>query len=125
VGYLAVCFLTLFLSFSNLQNLFSTLCEEHGYRNLGQTAIFFIYLAACCSTPLTSLIVKKLGFKKSFFLCSIGYICFEASGLFMVLNKSPNEFMVKCLVCLGASACGFSASILWVAQGGYVSQTAS
>lgn len=98
------------------------LCEEYGYKNLGQTAILFIYLAAFCSTPLTSVIIKQLGYKKTFFFCSLGYIVFDVSGVFMVFNNSQNQFLVKIMVCLGAFACGFSASVLWVAQGGYVSQ---
>jgi Na+/melibiose symporter-like transporter len=93
---------------------------------LGQTAILFIYFAACCSTPLTSLIIKKIGFKKTFLLCSLGYISFDLSALFMADKTNPeNRLIVIFFVCMGAFACGFSASLLWVAQGGYISQTAN
>jgi hypothetical protein len=73
---------------------------------------------------LTSLIIKKIGFKRTFLVCSLGYISFDLSALFMALYTSEvNRLVVMVLVCMGAFACGFSASLLWVAQGGYVSQT--
>ena len=57
-------------------------------------------------------------------MCSLGYISLDLSALFMALYTSEeNRLVVMVLVFMGAFACGFSASLLWVAQGGYVSQT--
>jgi hypothetical protein len=56
--------------------MISKLYEEYGYNNLGQTALLFIYFAFGIATFFTSYIIKKMGYKKIMFFCSIGYAIF-------------------------------------------------
>lgn len=58
------------------------------------------------------------------FFSSLGYTCYEGVGLLIALWEDMPRFMGWALVLLGASICGASASVLWVAQGAYVSGVA-
>lgn len=63
----------MFTSYNSLQNIVSKLYEEYDYKNLGQTAVMFVYGAFGISVFFSSFIVKKLGYKKSMFFSSLGY----------------------------------------------------
>lgn len=63
----------MFTSFNSLQNIVSKLYEEYDYKNLGQTALMFIYGTFGVSVLFSSFIVKKLGYKKAMFFSSLGY----------------------------------------------------
>lgn len=74
----------MFTSFNSLQNMVSKLYDDYGYKNLGQTAILFIYFSFSIATWLTSYIIKHVGYKKTLFFSSLGYAVFEATGLLIV-----------------------------------------
>lgn len=114
----------MFTSFNSLQNIVSKLYEEYSYDNLGQTALMFIYGAFGITTVFSSFIVKKLGYKKAMFFSSIGYVVFEATTLLVVANADVAKEFVWFAIILGATVCGVSASVLWVAQGAYTSNVA-
>lgn len=114
----------MFTSFNSLQNIVSKLYEEYSYDNLGQTALMFIYGALGITTVFSSFIVKKLGYKKAMFFSSIGYVIFEATTLLVVANADVAKEFVWFAIILGATVCGVSASVLWVAQGAYTSNVA-
>lgn len=59
------------------------------------------------------------------FMSSLGYAVFEATGLLVVTDIDISKELVWVCINLGACVCGFSASVLWVAQGGYTSQVAT
>lgn len=122
--YLGISFMLMFTSYNSLQNIVSKLYDEYNYKNLGQTAVMFLYGAFGLVTPFSSFVVKKLGYKKSMFFCSLGYAFFEATGLLIVTNVNLPHNVVWVIVIFGAIICGLSASILWVAQGAYTSQVA-
>ncbi len=63
----------MFTSYNSLQNIVSKLYEEYDYKNLGQTAVTFIYGSFGVTTLFSSFIVKSLGYKKSMFFSSLGY----------------------------------------------------
>lgn len=58
------------------------------------------------------------------FLSSLGYACYEGVGLLIALWSDMPKSLGWCLVLLGAMLCGVGASVLWVAQGAYVSEVA-
>lgn len=115
----------MFTSFNSLQNMVSKLYDDYGYKNLGQTAILFIYFSFSIATWVTSYIIKHVGYKKTMFFSSLGYAVFEATGLLIVTKVEINHTLVWIIVNAGACICGFSASALWVAQGAYTSKVAS
>lgn len=114
----------MFTSFNSLQNIVSKLYEEYEYDNLGQTALMFIYGALGVTTIFSSFIVKKLGYKKAMFFSSIGYVVFQATTLLVVANVDLPKGLVWFSIITGATICGISASVLWVAQGAYTSNVA-
>ena len=115
----------MFTSFNSLQNMVSKLYDEYGYKNLGQTAILFLYLTFAIATVFTSYIIKHVGYKKVMLLSAIGYAIFEGTGLLIVSEIDISDSLVWIIINLGAIICGFSASVLWVAQGAYTSAVAS
>lgn len=58
------------------------------------------------------------------FISSMGYGVYEGVGLIIALNEDLPKWIGWTLVLLGAMLCGASASMIWVAQGSYVSQVA-
>ena len=58
------------------------------------------------------------------FLRSLGYAVYEGVGLIISLNEDLPKGLGWTMVILGAMLCGASASMIWVAQGAYVSQVA-
>ena len=68
--------MVMFTSFNSLQNIVSKLYEEHGYDNLGQTAIIFIYLTFGIVTLFTSYLIRKFGYKKIFVISAVGFLIF-------------------------------------------------
>jgi hypothetical protein len=55
------------------------------------------------------------------FVSSLGYAVFEGVGLVIALWEDMPKGLGWTLVLLGAMLCGASASMIWVAQGAYVS----
>ena len=66
----------MFTSYDSLQNIMSKLYDENGCKNLGQTALMFLYGVFGISVVFSPFVVKKLGFKKSMFYSSLGYALF-------------------------------------------------
>ena len=57
-------------------------------------------------------------------LSSLGYAIYEGVGLIISLNEDLPKGLGWTIVIFGAILCGASASMIWVAQGAYVSQVA-
>jgi fucose permease len=66
----------MFTSFNSLQNIVAKLYDDYHFQNMGQTAVMFLYAAFAFTTLFSSFIVKKLGYKQSMFLSSLGYAIF-------------------------------------------------
>jgi len=58
------------------------------------------------------------------FLSSLGYATYEAAGLIITVWDTMPKGLGWFVVLLGAALCGISASMIWVAQGSYVSNVA-
>jgi MFS family permease len=124
VLFLGVVFLVMFTTFNSLQNIVSKIYKEYGYDSLGETSILLLYFVFGGATFFSPFVIRKYGFRKVMFLSSLGYACYEAVGLLIVLWTEMSKILGWGLVLLGAILCGFSASMLWVAQGVYVNETA-
>ncbi|KAJ0987749.1 hypothetical protein J5N97_006105 [Dioscorea zingiberensis] len=111
VHILSVAFLFIFSAYHAAQNLESTINTEGG---LGTTSLGILYVSFTLFSFVASPIVRRLGLKSSLLLGSSGYLLFVASNLI------PSWYtMVPASVYFG-----FSASILWVGQGTYLTSTA-
>ena len=95
-----------------------------GFKNLGQLAILVVYLSCALFTPLSTYVVKRFGYKTSMLVCSIGYLSFSSAGLVVILGADIPKALVWIIIGLGAMICGMSCSVIWVAQGGYISTLA-
>jgi len=58
------------------------------------------------------------------FVSSLGYGIYEGAGLMIALWLDMPKILGWIVVLVGAMLCGMSASMIWVAQGAYVSQVA-
>lgn len=58
------------------------------------------------------------------FISSLGYAAYEGAGLVIALWADMPKPLGWIIVLIGAMLCGISASMLWVAQGAYVSEAA-
>lgn len=58
------------------------------------------------------------------FCSALGYGVYEGAGLVIALWEDIPKILGWTIVLLGAMLCGASASMIWVAQGAYVSEVA-
>ncbi|XP_059428199.1 UNC93-like protein 3 isoform X2 [Corylus avellana] len=111
VHILSSAFLLIFLAYGAAQNLESTLNTEE---DLGTTSLGILYLSFTFFSLVASVVVRRLGTKNALVLGTTGY------WLFIAANLKPTWYtMVPASVYLG-----FSASIIWVGQGTYLTSTA-
>ncbi|KAF3960586.1 hypothetical protein CMV_014713 [Castanea mollissima] len=111
VHILSSAFLLVFLAYGAVQNLESTLITEE---DLGTTSLGILYVSFTFFSLVASMVVRGLGSKNALVLGTTGY------WLFLAANLKPSWYtMVPASVYLG-----FSASIIWVGQGTYLTSTA-
>ncbi|KAL2533743.1 UNC93-like protein 3 [Abeliophyllum distichum] len=111
VHILCWAFLLIFLAYGAAQNLESTINTEG---DLGTISLGILYSSFTFFSVLASLVVRKLGSKNALILGTTGY------WLFIAANLKPTWYtMVPASLYLG-----FAASIIWVAQGTYLTSAA-
>ncbi|KAF7804557.1 UNC93-like protein 3 [Senna tora] len=111
VHILSWAFLLIFLAYGAAQNLQSTLNTE---QNLGTTSLGILYLSFTFFSMVSSLMVRLLGSNNALVIGTTGY------WIFVAANLKPSWYtMVPASLYLG-----FSASIIWVAQGTYLTSIA-
>uniref|UniRef100_A0A5B7AIB2 Putative UNC93-like protein 3 n=1 Tax=Davidia involucrata TaxID=16924 RepID=A0A5B7AIB2_DAVIN len=108
---LSSAFLLIFLAYGAAQNLESTVNTEG---DLGTISLGILYTSFTVFSLVASLVVRLLGSKNALVLGTTGY------WLFIAANLKPSWYtMVPASLFLG-----FAASIIWVAQGTYLTSTA-
>ncbi|GMP85409.1 hypothetical protein CsSME_00038578 [Camellia sinensis var. sinensis] len=111
VHILSSAFLLIFLAYGAAQNLESTINTEE---DLGTISLGILYSSFTVFSLVASLVVRFLGSKNALILGTTGY------WLFIAANLIPTWYtMVPASLYLG-----FAASIIWVAQGTYLTSTA-
>ncbi|XP_027176197.1 UNC93-like protein 3 [Coffea eugenioides] len=111
VHILSWAFLLIFLAYGAAQNLESTINTEG---DLGTISLGILYLSFTFFSVIASVVVGNLGSKNTLILGTTGY------WLFIAANLKPTWYtMVPASLYLG-----FTASIIWVAQGTYLTSTA-
>ncbi|CAL5389644.1 unnamed protein product [Camellia sinensis] len=111
VHILSSAFLLIFLAYGAVQNLESTINTEE---DLGTISLGILYSSFMVFSFFASLVVRFLGTKNALVLGTTGY------WLFIAANLKPTWYtMVPASLYMG-----FSASIIWVAEGTYLTSTA-
>ncbi|GLJ05035.1 hypothetical protein SUGI_0009810 [Cryptomeria japonica] len=108
---LSFTFLFVFLAYSAAQNLQSSL---HSDGNLGTTSLGILYTSFTVCSFIATPIVRRFGTKNSLVLGTSGYWLFIAANLYPLWYT-----MVPASLYLG-----FTASIIWVAEGTYLTSAA-
>jgi hypothetical protein len=121
IAYLGVAFMIMFTAFHSLQNIVAKIYDDFGYKNMGTASIILLYFVYGSFTFFAPFIIRTLGYKKSMFISSLGYGLFEAAGLIIALWTDIPHALGWIFVMIGAVFCGAGASVIWVAQGSYVS----
>ncbi|EGR28258.1 major facilitator superfamily protein, putative [Ichthyophthirius multifiliis] len=127
IQILSFSFMLLFSAFNSAQNLVGTLYENLEYNNLGLISLLVLYAVFAIACLFAKYIIKKLSFKITFILSSMGYNFYSASGIWVCLCYKENSKSGVCsteviyfIVLLSASLCGMAASTIWIAQGSYI-----
>ncbi|KAL9683886.1 hypothetical protein QQ045_021313 [Rhodiola kirilowii] len=111
VHILSSAFLLVFLAYGAAQNLETTVNDAG---NLGTISLGILYLSFTVFSVVASLVVRSLGSKNALVLGTSGY------WLFIAANLIPSWYtMIPASLYMG-----FSASIIWVGQGTYLTATA-
>ncbi|KAL5740627.1 hypothetical protein ACOSP7_029510 [Xanthoceras sorbifolium] len=111
IHILSAAFLLIFLSYGAAQNLQSTVNTKD---NLGTISLGILYTSFTFFSLFASLVVRILGSKNALILGTSGY------WLFVAANLAPSWYtMVPTSAYLG-----FTASIIWVGEGTYLTATA-
>ncbi|XP_057513586.1 UNC93-like protein 3 isoform X2 [Actinidia eriantha] len=111
IHILSSAFLFIFLAYGAAQNLESTINTE---ADLGTISLGILYSSFTVFSLVASLVVRSLGSKNALVLGTTGY------WLFIAANLWPSWYtMVPASLYMG-----FAASIIWVAEGTYLTSTA-
>jgi len=133
VTVISVGFFCLFTAFSPAQNLSSETIDSCGLGDLGFYSLGLLYLTFSIASFFSTAVVHKLGVKFSLVLGALCYSFWILSFLVPVYssrNTDSTLFLFKkgfmyFLLLFSAMVNGFGASILWVAQGKYISNCAT
>ncbi|CAI9098189.1 OLC1v1034798C1 [Oldenlandia corymbosa var. corymbosa] len=111
IHILSWAFLLIFLAYGAAQNLESTINTDG---NLGTISLGILYLSFTFFSMIASAVVGTLGSRNALVLGTTGY------WLFIAANLKPTWYtMIPASLYLG-----FTASIIWVAEGTYLTSTA-
>jgi hypothetical protein len=108
--HLSFSLLSLFIAYSSIQNLVSTTVGEVGYWSLATLYIFFCVSSITVGPFIVALLKPKVAL-----IISSGCYC-----SFIIANGWPSEYTLLPT----AAVLGVGASILWSAQGTYLTQCA-
>ena len=128
-------FLLLFCVYNTAQNLASEVLDDLGFGNLGFFSLAVLYFSFAFSCFVATPIVNKCGER---FSMTVGALCYTMYLACFILASAPGQFpeaaknsgflsdgFIAFFILFSAAVCGFGASILWVAQGRYISLIAN
>jgi MFS family permease len=126
-------FLLMFAAFNTAQNLTTKVMKDNNFGNLGYYSLavhyFFFGICSFISAP----VVMKLGPRLSMLFGAMTYSIFIAAFILPIeRNDHPDnqtlqgmKTFIYCLLIFVAALNGIGASIIWVAQGKYLSECAN
>ena len=120
VVYLGLCFMIMYVANNSVRIIISQAYREQGYDGLGQLSLIIVYLFYGAFTFIASPIIKRLNYKKSMFLSSIGFILYSLTGLILTYWPDIPHYVNWIIVIVGAALCGIAVSVIWVAKSVYV-----
>jgi MFS family permease len=109
IWLLGTAFLVLFCGYDGVQQYVTTYFDERGQAALGFQALVVLYVAFSLSGSISSVVVKRLGAKRSMIIAAPVYSLFMAA----VLSACAVAVYVASV------ALGVAAALLWTAQGAY------
>jgi len=130
---LSVGFMLLFTSFGTAQSLAGQVLQDNSFGELGFYSLSVLYLVfgAACFVSLP--VVKKLGAKACLVIGALCYTVYVSSFILPAFrSQNPDTTawylsrqLIESAILIAAAINGFGASILWVAQGQYISNCAN
>jgi len=126
---LSVGFMLLFTSFNTSQFLAAQVLQDNDFGNLGFYSLGILYLFGGVCSFFSLPVVKKLGARYSIVIGALCYSTYVATFILPAFRtENPgstlfllNKTFIYVLILICACLAGFGASILWVAQGQYIS----
>ncbi len=124
-------FLILFIGYNSAVNLQSTVMEDCGFGSLGFYNLALISLTSGIFCPFSTYFIKKWGVNKCLVIASITNGLFITSSALAPLKKLHQqdnvhmfyykEWFVYSMIIASALCAGFGQSIIWTAEGIYIS----
>ena len=136
VGKLMILSLSFFLLYSvfrTSQTLAAAVLDQLGFGKLGFYSSSALYFTLACSCFIATPIVNKCGER---FSITLGALCYALYTSSFILSSASIKFdeqqswyfekdFIKAAILLGSCLNGFGGSIMWVAQGRYISRIAT
>ncbi|KAI9353780.1 major facilitator superfamily domain-containing protein [Obelidium mucronatum] len=117
---LSVGFVFVFMTFTVLQNMGSTiLVPSVAFRSLGTLYVSFAFFNMFAAAA----VVERIGCRAALFFASLGYSLFAVANVVALSYEGDLEMQIWVLQ-PAAALTGLSASVLWAAQGVYVTRCA-
>ncbi|KAL4441628.1 hypothetical protein ABPG74_021560 [Tetrahymena malaccensis] len=130
--YISIGFMLLYVAFSTTQNMISQIYYQLGYDQLGNYALFALYLTQAANNLFAPKIVQRFPVKWVLCLSALGYLPFMIVGIlprqcYEDMQANPNYESNLCskhtiygLILASAIVNGYCASLIWVCQGTYI-----
>ncbi|CAD8124192.1 unnamed protein product [Paramecium sonneborni] len=108
-------------------NVMTQIFEQKGFNYLGNYSIFTIFLFGMIGNFVCILYIKKLQYRYSFFIHSLGYLLFLISGLLVCHCANEEEGMcnwywIYLITIISSAISGFTSSGLFITQNDYVAK---
>ncbi|CAD8099590.1 unnamed protein product [Paramecium primaurelia] len=125
--YMSLVFAIYLSATSTGLNVMTQIFEQKGYDYLGNISIFTIFLFGMIGNFVCILYIRKLQYRHSFFIHSLGYLLFLISGLLVChcADKEGgmcNSFWIYLITIISSAISGFTSSGLFITQNDYVAQ---
>ncbi|KAI8607949.1 major facilitator superfamily domain-containing protein [Chytriomyces sp. MP71] len=120
VAILGVACMLIFMSFATLQGINSSILDPGvAFKSLGSLYVFFAF----CNMFAAAFIVERIGCRAALFLASLTYTAFALANVAALYHSDDTDLQVAILIPFSILT-GLGASVLWAAQGVYVTRCA-
>ena len=121
---LSTCFLFLFIGFNIASNTSTKSLRDNEFANLGYYSQSLLYLSFCFGSIIAPQMIRRFSPNTAMLLASFTYALWIVSlalTTYLLRNTDFTTTQITVIVLMISFLCGFGPSLLWVAQGKYLS----
>ena len=124
VVILSISFFILMFSFMSAASIYSKLLKENNHGDLGNQSLSVVYLVFSLSCFMAPKIAKQFSPQKTMSIAASAYSIWIVTGFLATLPEVSEVFVIMASM-FGSILIGIGASVIWVAQGKYLSECIS